>query len=104
MKRSKRAIVSGAAGFLGSHLCDRLLAEGFDVTGVDNLLTGDLRNIAHLRRNPKCRLRPARKITWSIHWKPWMSVLRERATCSTSRIAARHAFCSSPPRSATEIR
>src|SRR5260370_840267 len=53
MKRSQRALVSGAAGFLGSHLCDRLLAEGFDVTGVDNLLTGDLRNIAHLRRNPK---------------------------------------------------
>ena len=55
MKRAKRAIISGAAGFLGSHLCDRLLAEGMEVTGVDNLLTGDLRNIAHLRRNAKFR-------------------------------------------------
>ena len=53
MKRAGRVIISGAAGFLGSHLCDRLLAEGMEVTGVDNLLTGDLRNIAHLRRNAK---------------------------------------------------
>ena len=51
--KAKRVIISGAAGFLGSHLCDRLLAEGMEVTGVDNLLTGHLRNIAHLRRNTK---------------------------------------------------
>ncbi len=53
MKRAKRVIISGAAGFLGSHLCDRLLAEGMEVTGVDNLLTGDMRNIAHLRLSAK---------------------------------------------------
>lgn len=47
MKR-KRALVTGAAGFLGSHLCDRLIREGFHVIGMDNLITGDLRNIAHL--------------------------------------------------------
>ncbi|MCC7176469.1 MAG: SDR family oxidoreductase [Bryobacterales bacterium] len=43
-----RIVVSGAAGFIGSHLCDRLLAEGHSVVGVDNLLTGSLRNISHL--------------------------------------------------------
>jgi len=40
--------VTGGAGFLGSHLCDRLLAEGYRVTAIDNLITGDTRNIAHL--------------------------------------------------------
>ena len=55
MKRPKRVLISGASGFLGSHLCDRVLAEGMEVTGVDNLLTGSLRNIAHLRRSTKFR-------------------------------------------------
>lgn len=44
----KRVLITGAAGFLGSHLCDRFLAEGMEVIGMDNLLTGDLRNIDHL--------------------------------------------------------
>lgn len=44
----KRALVTGAAGFLGSHLCDRLIAEGMYVVGMDNLITGDLKNIEHL--------------------------------------------------------
>ena len=48
-----RAVITGGAGFLGSHLSDRLLAEGFQVAVVDNLLTGSLDNIAHLRDNPK---------------------------------------------------
>jgi dTDP-glucose 4,6-dehydratase len=43
-----RIVLSGAAGFIGSHLCDRLLAENHSVVGLDNLLTGSLRNIAHL--------------------------------------------------------
>jgi len=45
---SKRVLVTGAAGFLGSHLCDRFIAEGFEVVGMDNLITGDLKNIEHL--------------------------------------------------------
>lgn len=43
-----RVLVTGAAGFLGSHLCDRFIKEGYHVIGMDNLITGDLRNIEHL--------------------------------------------------------
>lgn len=48
-----RIFISGVAGFLGSHLCDRLILEGHDVIGMDNLITGDLANIAHLKYNPQ---------------------------------------------------
>ncbi len=48
MTRPKRVLITGAAGFLGSHLCDRFIAEGFEVIGMDNLITGDLNNIEHL--------------------------------------------------------
>lgn len=44
----KRVLVTGAAGFIGSHLCDRFIKEGFRVVGMDNLLTGSLANIEHL--------------------------------------------------------
>ncbi len=44
----KRILITGAAGFLGSHLCDRFIKEGFHVIAMDNLITGDLRNIEHL--------------------------------------------------------
>ena len=40
---NKRVLITGAAGFLGSHLCDRFIKEGFDVVGMDNLITGDLK-------------------------------------------------------------
>ncbi len=48
MDTKKRVLITGAAGFLGSHLCDRFVKEGFHVIGMDNLITGDLRNIEHL--------------------------------------------------------
>ncbi len=48
MNQRKRILITGAAGFLGSHLCDRFIKEGFHVIAMDNLITGDLRNIEHL--------------------------------------------------------
>jgi dTDP-glucose 4,6-dehydratase len=50
-----RIVVTGAAGFLGSHLADRLLADGHDVVALDNLVTGHERNIAHLAGNRRFR-------------------------------------------------
>lgn len=47
----ERVLITGAAGFLGSHLCDRFLKEGFEVIGMDNLITGDMKNIEHLFPN-----------------------------------------------------
>ena len=46
-----RVLITGAAGFLGSHLTDRFLADGHDVVGMDNLVTGSVDNIAHLAGN-----------------------------------------------------
>jgi dTDP-glucose 4,6-dehydratase len=46
--KKERVLITGAAGFLGSHLCERFLKEGYHVIGMDNLITGDLRNIEHL--------------------------------------------------------
>jgi len=52
----KRAVVTGGAGFLGSHLCDALLAEGWNVVCVDNLLTGRRANLEHLRNESRFEL------------------------------------------------
>ena len=50
-----RVAITGAAGFLGSHLCDRFLADGHEVLGIDNLLTGQADNLAHLNANRRFR-------------------------------------------------
>src|SRR6185295_3312259 len=52
--RRKRIVITGGAGFIGSHLCDHFLAKGYDVVCVDNLLTGSTDNIAHIR-SPRFR-------------------------------------------------
>jgi dTDP-glucose 4,6-dehydratase len=49
---AKRVVITGAAGFIGSHLSDALLDRGYAVVGIDNLLTGDLANIAHIKNRP----------------------------------------------------
>src|SRR5215831_8509112 len=54
-----RAAVTGGAGFLGSHLCDRLIAEGWEVLSLDNLVTGAQPNVRHLASNPKFRMKYA---------------------------------------------
>jgi len=50
-----RHLISGAAGFIGSHLCDRLIADGHHVTGLDNFITGSARNLEHLESHPRFR-------------------------------------------------
>jgi dTDP-glucose 4,6-dehydratase len=52
MENKKRVLITGGAGFLGSHLCDRFIKEGYHVIAMDNLITGDLRNIEHLFKLP----------------------------------------------------
>src|SRR5215813_4776561 len=51
--KTARALVTGGAGFLGSHLCDALLGDGYSVVAVDNLLTGRLSNLDHLRNDSR---------------------------------------------------
>ena len=52
----KTILITGGAGFIGSHLCEFLLDKGYKVIAVDNLVTGDLKNIAHLRQNSNFQL------------------------------------------------
>lgn len=51
--KNKRVLITGAAGFLGSHLCDKFIKEGYTVLAMDNLITGDMRNIEHLIQLPQ---------------------------------------------------
>lgn len=55
--RQKRILITGAAGFLGSHLCDRFIREGYKVIAMDNLITGDMKNIEHLLSNENFEFR-----------------------------------------------
>ncbi|MEA2618906.1 MAG: dTDP-glucose 4,6-dehydratase [Chloroflexota bacterium] len=56
-RRLRRAVITGGAGFIGSHLCDRLLQRGMRVVCLDNLLTGSIDNVAHLFSNPRFSFR-----------------------------------------------
>ena len=58
-KKQPTSVVTGAAGFLGSHLTDLLLARGHKVIGIDNFITGTVDNIAHLGGNPEFQIHPA---------------------------------------------
>jgi dTDP-glucose 4,6-dehydratase len=90
-----RALLTGGAGFLGSHLCDALLAEGYSVVAVDNLLTGRIANLEHLQHEPHFELRqldicepfdcghvdyvfhfacPASPVDYSVHGIPTLRV------------------------------
>ncbi len=53
MMNNKKVLITGAAGFLGSHLCDRFIGEGYNVIGMDNFITGDKKNIKHLSGNSR---------------------------------------------------
>ncbi len=61
-----RVLITGGAGFLGSHLCERFLAEGYEVICMDNLITGDLANVEHLFRDARFRFEQ-RDVTEYIH-------------------------------------
>ena len=61
-----RVLITGGAGFLGSHLCERFLAEGYEVIGMDNLITGDIANVEHLFSDPDFHFEH-RDVTEYIH-------------------------------------
>ncbi len=76
MKRAAvLAYVTGAAGFIGSHLCDRLLRDGWDVVGIDNLATGDWRNLDGARDDARFRFVEA---DVARVWSPWLAGLGEQ--------------------------
>ena len=66
----KKVLITGAAGFLGSHLCDRFIAEGCHVIAMDNLITGNIKNIEHdWNHSPfmPCRLETAANMNARLH-------------------------------------
>ncbi len=97
-----RALVTGGAGFLGSHLCDALLGEGYSIVAVDNLLTGKLANLDHLRIHFAC---PASPVDYTLHGIATLQVGRwAHFTRSMSRASMARNTSSPRPRNAMAIR
>ncbi len=95
----KRILVTGGAGFLGSHLCERLLAEGNDVICLDNFFTGTKDNIAHLLDNPYFELM-RHDVTFPLYVEvdetiTWPARPR-RFTISTTRCRPPRPACTAP--------
>ena len=119
----QRALVTGGAGFLGSHLCDRLLARAHDVLCVDNFFTGTKRNIPHLLGQPELRTAAPRRdlsalrrgrsrfttwharrrrcITSSTRCRPPKPACMAPSTCWGWPSASRRASCRPPPARST---
>jgi UDP-glucuronate decarboxylase len=76
----KRILVTGGAGFIGSHLVDRLLDQGHEVLCVDNLFTGTKRNIEHLRLNPRFAFR-RHDVTFPLYVE--LDEIYKRVGCAT---------------------
>ena len=72
----ERVLITGAAGFLGSHLCDRFIKEGYHVIGMDNLITGDLRNIEHLVHLDSFEF-SHHDVSKFVHWEDTFANVRE---------------------------
>ena len=97
--KTKKVLITGAAGFLGSHLCDRFIKEGFQVMGMDNLITGDLKNIEHLfaKQNEKSlvlALHPyvqafftkgliSQRVKWFFKYKRWVNLIVDSSMAIT---------------------
>ena len=97
---SRTILVTGAAGFLGSHLCDALLAAGDSVIGVDNLSTGRLANLSHLERESRFRFLGQHLVigdqrTIYVGQKQTNITRRSHRICSEVGITGRQARCPS---------
>jgi nucleoside-diphosphate-sugar epimerase len=82
----KRVLVTGGAGFLGSHLCDRLLEQGHDVLWIDNFFTSTKRNVEHLHRR-LCPLRGLGLSPGQHRPPPWSSRRFPRYVCACNAVA-----------------
>ena len=80
-----RAVITGGTGFLGSHLCDRLIAEGWEVLALDNMITSGESNVSHLEKNPRFRVERA-------------DVTEVHRGCGTGRLRFALCFASEPIR------
>ena len=81
----KKVLITGAAGFLGSHLCDKFLNEGYYVIGMDNFITGDEDNIRHLDKNNNFQFIPPSQSGFRMPGTDARGFFRGRCTCGSVR-------------------